>query len=172
MRQSRRASRMERHYTRGKKVPGFNLVSLMDIFTILVFFLLVNSSEVQKLPTTKVVSLPESTADVTPNESIVVMVTPEDILVENEVVAKVENFKDETTSAAAITALQSALIAQMDKQLVLVVDEDGKKRPPEVAVMADKSIPYNLLHKVMQAATAAGVEKVSLAVIQKVPEEG
>jgi len=170
MRQSRRASRMERHYSRGKKVPGFNLVSLMDIFTILVFFLLVNSSEVQKLPTTKVVSLPESTADVKPNDSIIVMVTPEEILVENEVVAKVESFKDESSSTAAIATLQSALITQMDKMLVLVVD--GEKKPPEVAVMADKSIPYNLLHKVMQAATAAGIEKVSLAVIQKVPEEG
>lgn len=170
MRQSRRASRMERHYSRGKKVPGFNLVSLMDIFTILVFFLLVNSSEVQKLPTTKIVSLPESTADVKPNESIIVMVTPEEILVENEVVAKVENFKNASTSTDAIAALQSALLRQMDKQLVLVVD--GEKKSSEVAVMADKSIPYNLLHKVMQAATAAGVEKVSLAVIQKVPEAG
>lgn len=172
MRKSRRANRMERHHGRSKKVPGFNLVSLMDIFTILVFFLLVNSSEVQKLPTTKAVALPESTADVKPNDSIIVMVTREEILVESEVVAKVEDFKDEATSAAAIAALQSALIVQMDKQLVLVVDKDGKKKPPEVAVMGDKSIPYNLLHKVMQAATAAGVEKVSLAVIQKVPEEG
>ncbi len=170
MRQSRRASRMARHYSRGKKVPGFNLVSLMDIFTILVFFLLVNSSEVQKLPTTKAVSLPESTADVNPNESIVVMVTPEEILVENELVAKVSAFTEAATSTAAIADLQAALKAQMDKKQIVLVD--GRKKPLEVAVMGDKATPYNLLHKVMQAATGAGIERVSLAVIQKVPEEG
>ncbi len=36
MKQSRRAKRMERHHKRGKGTPAFNLVSLMDIFTILV----------------------------------------------------------------------------------------------------------------------------------------
>ena len=39
---------------------ALNLVSLMDIFTILVFFLLVNSSDVETLPNAKDLQLPES----------------------------------------------------------------------------------------------------------------
>ncbi|HBX40956.1 MAG TPA: biopolymer transporter ExbD, partial [Marinobacter adhaerens] len=41
MKTSRKAKRIRRHYGRMKKSGGLNLVSLMDIFTILVFFLMV-----------------------------------------------------------------------------------------------------------------------------------
>ena len=122
MRQSRRARRMERHYVNSKKVPAFNLVSLMDIFTILVFFLLVNSAEVQKIPTTKAVELPESATNVNPNESIVVMVTPTDILVDNEIVASVSDLKEAATATTAIDALQAALKLQSGKRQVINAD--------------------------------------------------
>ena len=56
-----RAARMERHHKRHKGGAGINLVSMMDIFTILVFFLLVNSSEVEVLPNAKEFVLPDST---------------------------------------------------------------------------------------------------------------
>ena len=62
MKQSRRARRMERHHKRHKGTPSFNLVSLMDIFTILVFFLLVNSGEGEVLPSTKNVDLVDGIA--------------------------------------------------------------------------------------------------------------
>lgn len=170
MRQSRRARRMERHYINSKKVPAFNLVSLMDIFTILVFFLLVNSAEVQKIPTTKAVKLPESFINETPNESIVVMVTPTEILVENKMIASVADLGEQISSENAIAAIQAALQSQKGRKQVVSIS--GETLPPEVTVMGDVSTPYNLLHKVMQAATGAGIEKVSLAVIQKLPEEG
>ena len=57
---SARAKRMEKHHKRHGKNVGLNLVSLMDIFTILVFFLLVNSSDVETLPNAKDLQLPES----------------------------------------------------------------------------------------------------------------
>ena len=81
MKMSRRAKRMERHHKRGRRLPGFNLIALMDIFTILVFFLLVNSSDVEVLPNTKSLKLPESVANKKPEETLVVMVNDKDILV-------------------------------------------------------------------------------------------
>ena len=57
MNKSKRAKRMERHHAR-RKQPALNLVSLMDIFTILVFFLLVSSSNVHQLPKKKDINLP------------------------------------------------------------------------------------------------------------------
>ena len=60
---SGRAKRMDKHHRRNKGVASLNLVSLMDIFTILVFFLLVNSSDVEVLPNAKDVQLPESIAE-------------------------------------------------------------------------------------------------------------
>ena len=68
MNTSRRAKRMERNHKRNKQ-SSLNLVSLMDIFTILVFFLLVSSSNVQQLPNSKDISLPTSVADKAPKET-------------------------------------------------------------------------------------------------------
>ena len=74
MRYMGRAARMERHHKRHKRSTALNLVSLMDIFTILVFFLLVNSSEVQTLPNAKDLVLPESVAEERARETVVVLV--------------------------------------------------------------------------------------------------
>ena len=76
-----RAARMERHHQRHQRNVTLNLVALMDIFTILVFFLLVNSGEVQTLPNAKDLSLPESVAEQRARESVVVVVTEQDLLV-------------------------------------------------------------------------------------------
>ena len=67
----RRLKRMERQHARNKKVP-FNVVSLMDIFTILVFFLLVNTNEITPLPNPKGIEMPESISEVSPKESVVI----------------------------------------------------------------------------------------------------
>ena len=88
MRYMGRAARMERHHKR-HKLGGLNLVSLMDIFTILVFFLLVNSSEVEVLPNAKEVQLPESIAEQRARETVVVLVTPEHLLVQGRAVGDV-----------------------------------------------------------------------------------
>ena len=76
MQMSRRALRMERHHKRMKRSgSGLNLVSMMDIFTILVFFLLVSSGETEVLPNPKDIQLPESMALERARETVVVMVT-------------------------------------------------------------------------------------------------
>jgi biopolymer transport protein ExbD len=80
---------MERHHRRSGGRTAINLVSLMDIFTILVFFLLVNSSDGEVLPTLKSVELPESVSEEKPRETVVVMVSGENILVHGKVVASV-----------------------------------------------------------------------------------
>ncbi len=81
MKASKRAKRMEKHHLRNK-ASGLNLVSLMDIFTILVFFLLVSSSSVQQLPKKKDIRLPTSVAKKVPTETVVIMVSKNNILVQ------------------------------------------------------------------------------------------
>ena len=163
MKQSRRAKRMERHHKRHKGAPGFNLVSLMDIFTILVFFLLVNTGEGEVLPSTKNVELPESIAEQKPRQNVVVMVTEHDILVQGARVASIDELK--TASALQIEPLIAALQQQNQRRVLL--DPQGKKVAPEVTIMGSKDIPYQLLKKVMASCTEAGYGKISLAVLQK-----
>lgn len=167
MKQSRRAKRMQRHHKRNKGTPAFNLVSLMDIFTILVFFLLVNTGEGEVLPSTKNVQLPESVAEQKPRQNVVVMVTERDILVQGTRVASLDELKSAGT--LRIEPLIAALEQQNQRRVLL--DPQGSKVGPEVTIMGSKDIPYQLLKKVMASCTEAGYGKISLAVLQKTAQK-
>jgi len=116
MKQSRRAKRMERHHKRHKGTPSFNLVSLMDIFTILVFFLLVNSGEGEVLPSTRNVDLPESIAEQKPRQNVVVMVTERDILVQGNRIALLKDVN--SSDRLVIDPLKVALENQNKRRLL------------------------------------------------------
>ena len=88
MRNSRRLKRMSRN--RGK-ISKMNLTSLMDVFTILVFFLLVNSGSVEILDAPKDVKLPESQVETKPRETVIIFVSPEEILVQGVPAGLVED---------------------------------------------------------------------------------
>ncbi len=163
---SRRAKRMENHHKRAGRNTGINLVSLMDIFTILVFFLLVNSSDGEVLPTHKSVELPESVSEEIPRQTLVIMVTATDIMIHGKVVASVESFlNDDNASDLLASALQAA---QAD---IRPVADTGKPVRREATIMGDKQVPYKILKKVMASCTQAGFARISLAVLQKSLEE-
>ena len=167
MKQSRRAKRMERHHKRHKGTPSFNLVSLMDIFTILVFFLLVNSGEGEVLPSTRNVDLPESIAEQKPRQNVVVMVTERDILVQGNRIALLKDVN--SSDRLVIDPLKVALENQNKRRLL--ESSLVKMKAPEVTIMGNKEIPYRLLKKVMATCTEAGFGKISLAVMQKAAQE-
>ncbi len=164
MKMSRRAQRMERTYKRHKGGTQLNLVSLMDIFTILVFFLLVNASEVEVLPSTRSIKLPESLSQQRPRETVTVMVSEQAIMVMGHKVAGVAQALD--NGQAFIPALQERLEALARRRLKAA----GER--PEVNILADKRTPYRLLRKIMLSCTRAQYGQVSLAVLQKYSDDG
>ena len=162
MHKSRRARRMERHHKRYKQVAGFSLISLMDIFTILVFFLLVSSSNVETLTNAKSVALPKSISEIKPKETALVMVTADKILFQGREVASIAEVSNDPQ--IKIVALNEALQKYFGEEVVT----GGTIKPRgEVTIMADKKIPFRLLKKVMSTCILAGYEKISLAVLQK-----
>lgn len=161
-----RAARMQRHHKRHSKGVALNLVSLMDIFTILVFFLLVSSSEVEVLPNAKDLKLPESLAEERARETVVVMVTKDNLLVQGRIIASVKEVLG--SEAVVIPALRAALQQQTDRVLRQEAKEDILNR--EVTIMGDREIPYKLLKKVMATCTDADYGQLSLAVLQKTSE--
>ena len=162
MRKSARAQRMERRHDRGKQGLSLNLVSLMDIFTILVFFLLVNSSDVEVLPNAKDIQLPESIAEKKAKETVVILISEVDIIVQGTPVAKVADVMRHTGND--IPELRQALLSQNDRVLRKQAQDDIARR--EVTIMADKDIPYRLLKKVMATCTASDYGRISLSVLQ------
>jgi biopolymer transport protein ExbD len=163
MANSARAKRMDKHHRRHTLAGSLNLVSLMDIFTILVFFLLVNSSEVETLPNTKDLQLPESIAEQKARETVVIIIGESDIIVQGKQVARVDNVM--ATKGNDIPALRAALLAQNDRVLRRTAGNEIEGR--EVTIMGDKDIPYRLLKKVMATCTGSDYGRISLAVLQK-----
>src|SRR5690606_25346328 len=113
MRYMGRAARMRRHHKRHKRGAALQLVSLMDIFTILVFFLLVNSSEVEVLPNSRAVRLPESIAEARARETVVVLVTEEAVLVQGRPVVRVADVV--ASDAMIVPELKAALEEQTER---------------------------------------------------------
>jgi biopolymer transport protein ExbD len=160
VRSSRRIKRMSRNRV---KITKMNLTSLMDVFTILVFFLLVNSGSVEVMEAPKEVSLPESVVESKPRETVVIFVSPEEVLVQGKLVAFVEDIINGKENAVdPITAR----LAQL-KESVIGVNTAIVAESREVTILADKSVPFSVIKTIMSTCTSEGYENVSLAVIQK-----
>ena len=160
MRESRRIRRMERSR---KKVSGLNLTSLMDVFTILVFFLLANSSSSEVLSTPKQITLPESVVEAKPRETVVIMVSPETVLVQGEAVINTPDLLE--TTDENIPAITQKL--ELLERNVIGINTQATVASKEVTILADKSIPFRVLKKIMTSCTGSGYGRISLAVIQK-----
>jgi biopolymer transport protein ExbD len=156
--------RIKKHRKRGHHGSHMALVPFIDMLTMLVVFLLLHSSDVEILPNTKNITIPQSVAELKPRETVVVMVTTEDLLVNGRVVAKVADINN-TTASLVIEPLRLALKEQVDSSLRNTAKEDLADR--EVTIMGDKGTPFTVLKRVMATATAADYGKVSLAVIQR-----
>ena len=153
--------RTERH-ARNKFSVDLNLVSLIDIFTILIFFLLANASEVEVLPSTKAVRLPESTAEKTPKETLVVLVSNEDIVVQGRKVSSVSEAMK--ADSDLIAPLKAELDYHAGRQLIR---REKEPRNKAITIMGDKEIPYRLLRKIMVTCARANYSDISFAVVQK-----
>jgi biopolymer transport protein ExbD len=145
---------------------GLNLTSLMDVFTILVFFLLANSSSNEVLATPKQIKLPDSVVEAKPRETVVILVSPEMVLVQGEpVIGTPELLKAGNEKIPAIAEqldrLERNIIGISTKAVV-----EGK----EITILADKTIPFSVLKKIMSTCTGSGYGRISLAVIQKAPQ--
>ena len=163
MKESRRIRRMERSR---KKVVGLNLTSLMDVFTILVFFLLANSSSNEVLSTPKHIELPDSVVESKPRETVVIMVGPETVLVQGEAVANTpELIENRSANIPEITQRLDLL-----ERNIIGINSKTAIASKEVTILADKTIPFNVLKKIMTTCTGSGYGRISLAVIQKASE--
>lgn len=160
MKRSRRMARMARNK---RAVPKLNLTSLMDVFTILVFFLLVNSTNTEVLQQPKQITLPDSVVEAKPRETVVIFVGTEEVLVQGKVVARVSDI--EAFAGERIEPI-SVRLAELAGN-VIGISTRTVADSQEVTVLADKAVPFNVIRKIMATCTGEGYTKVSLAVMQK-----
>lgn len=160
MRNSRRIKRMGRNR---RKISKMDLTSLMDVFTILVFFLLINSGSIEILDSPKELSLPESRVETKPRETVVIFISPTEVLVQGQLVAMVDEILENRKSVLDPIA---ARLAQL-KENVIGTNTLTVSTSQEVTILADRSVPFIVIKTIMSTCTGVGFENVSLAVTQK-----
>jgi len=147
--------------SRNENAVDMNLVSLIDVFTLLIFFLMSNAG-VETLTTARAVQLPESMSQKEPKETLLVVVTASEILVGGTVVSSVADAL--AVQDDIIQPLKASLDVEASRGVILKENEADSKR---ITIMGDKDIPYRLLKKVMVSAARAGYSDVSFAVRQR-----
>jgi biopolymer transport protein TolR len=159
---SNRARRMAVHHQRHQAGFELNLIPLIDILSVMVSFLLVYSTEVEVIQNSKGIEIPQSISETAPNHSVVVMITKTDLFVQGEFVETIQQVQADP--AATVARLSAAL-----KRPLLVGKDisEATLAAREITIMADKSLPYEVLKKVMATCTDADYGKISLAVLQK-----
>lgn len=167
MKQSFKAKRLAKHHKRFSAGSKLNLVSLMDIFTILVFFLIVNQSEVRVLQNTKEIKLPVSIAEEMPAENVLITVLPQSIMIQERVIWQqkeaITKESDELNSGL-IKAIKTELSYLSTKRPILTDNETKNGRA--VTIIGDASVPYQVLKQIMAACADSDYRNMSLAVKQ------
>jgi biopolymer transport protein ExbD len=162
MSMSNRARRMLQHQVRNKADADLNLIPMIDILSVMVSFLLVYSTEVQVVQNSKGIDIPQSISEQRPRETVVVMLTRDDLFVQGERIASVEQVRN--TAGNIIAPLRVAL---KRPSLIGQVMTEKTIAAREITVMADKSTPYAVLKKVMTTCTDADYGRLSFALMQR-----
>jgi biopolymer transport protein TolR len=159
MKDSRRIKRMERNQRKGMGL-GLNLIPMMDVLTVLVFFLLFHSfnGDIESR-----IALPQSVVETRPRETVVIAVSPEEVQVQGQAVVRTSELLDDSIGAVREVTERLELLERNN------IGKSTGRLPEskEITLLADKTIPFKVLKKIMSTCTASGYGKISLAVIQK-----
>ena len=159
---SRRAKRMQKHRKRSERRSAtLNMVSLMDIFTILVFFLLVNATSAEVLPSPKNITLPEAAAEKLPALNLVIAVDERVIRLQGKPIVTVKD---------ALKGDNNSIRPLFDALRLASTTVKGITDKKGVTIMGDQEIPYGLLKKIMLTCAGAEYTNISFAVTQKASE--
>lgn len=141
------------------------LTSMIDVFTILLVFLLKNfSAEGQILSVSPDLTLPVSTSSKTPKTASVVMITPDWILVDGRPLESVK--KVLASKQLLIKNLYEDLRAKRILSESVANLDERMKFSGEITIQGDENIPFEVLKRVMFTCGQVGFNNIMLAVTQ------
>lgn len=157
-----RAKRILRRNARRPGVVTLNLVPMIDVFMVLVFFLLVTTNSIDNMRSPHELTLPNSLSLDQPKDSPVVMVTRQAVLIQGVPVMTLED------AAAAPEGKPLAPVrAELLKVTLMSVQGSGTigaTTRGEINVMADRDIPYSVLKKVLATCGDLKFARIAISV--------
>jgi biopolymer transport protein ExbD len=167
MKASLRARRMAKNHKRLSQEARLSLVSLMDIFTILVFFLMVNSGDVEVLQADKNITLPQSVSEQKPEMTLTIKISADAIVVQGRKIESVARALAQTGNGIATLAKELKYQSERGPGLT----EREEKMGRSIIIMGDRGMPYKLLKRVMKTCADSDYRDIALAVDSNPPEQ-
>jgi biopolymer transport protein ExbD len=164
--------RQKRKQALRSNTARLTLTSLIDIFTLLVCFLLVGFQGEAQIPSIKGLMLPISSSYAPPESSLTLVVTPTEIRINEKLVQSLVA----TPKAAPAAAETAASVSEESfySPLAFVLSQEAKKFKPTqivngspertVIILADQNIPYSTLHQIMIVCSQQHFGRISFAV--------
>ncbi len=148
-----------------KSSNSVNLISMMDILTVLLLFLLKSYvAEGEVMVPAPGLTLPASSAEQSPKASLIVAIDGDAIRVGNDVVASVsEAMASDDALIVPLAVRLQELRANPDQ---IAPAATAAVDPRLVTIQGDRDIEYRLLRKVMLTLSRSGFAHVSLAVLR------
>lgn len=159
-----RAARQARR-RRGGEEPKLNITSMMDMFTIILVFLIKNfSTEGAIVMQADDLTLPKSTIERKAKESLSVRISRNTIIVENSPVLDGEAYgRLLRQTEFMITPLYDVLVRYSDEGKKMA-SASGTAFSGEITIQGDVAIPYSVLTRVMYTCGQAGYPTMNLFV--------
>jgi biopolymer transport protein TolR len=158
--------RMEGRTRARARIRGVNLIPLLDIFTILLLFFLVQTGDPSEtLPVLEQLRLPFSQAQQPPHRDLLVAIDAENVLLEGRPVARVADVA--AAEADLIPGLSQALEDYLREARAAATGPEGEttaRLRGAVTIMGDRAIPFTVLRKVMYTCASRHFGHISLAV--------
>jgi len=135
----------------------------MDVFTILVLYLLVNQGSGADIDPPKTIKLPDSIVETSPRQTIVMTVSDTAVYLQGDVVATIPEVLESKQDYI------ESIRQEMLKLKEFSISQGGQlaANTTEVTILADRGVPFKILKKLMSTSSSAGYAKISLAVNQK-----
>jgi len=157
-------SRAKRHST-GPGEQKLNLTSMMDMFTIILLFLLkVYSTEGQMVQPSEYLTLPKSSVEKHPQVALDLVVSKEWIVLNDRPIARV----------ADVLQSDRLIIPELQRELLKYANEAermqqryGQQFSGAITIQGDKDLPYRVLVKVMATCGKSKYPNMRLLVYQR-----
>ena len=162
MSDSRRQKRMSRN-SRKPKSTGMMLTSLMDIFTVLVLYLIANQGTGVSIDPPRNVKIPESVVETSVRRSIVMAVSGTEVMIQGVPISTVADVLSSTKDY--IEPIREEMLRM--KNIAAEQGDRGISESTEITIVADRGVPFKVLKRLMSTSSSAGFDKISLAVNQK-----
>jgi hypothetical protein len=158
---------MRKRSRKPTKVIKLNLVAIIDIFTILVFFLMVSSSGGEVIENIHNIHLPDSISETLPQQTLKILITGQELRVDEQ---RIDISRDLQNHADILASLHQVLQRHAAEQGALTDVE--REKGLAVTVMGDANVPYDVLKKVLATCAQSDYRNVALAVNYQLPMAG